>query len=715
MIKEKYRQYVTFAAKKPLLLLSLTLLLLVLSYPIRSIHFDNNGEGWYPKSSERLQLKNRFIKDFGSDEMMMYLLTFPNNTPPEKRAELLKNVSDSIKKKIYNIETVFSKSDISDIQRIVGEHYAQKMEKTYFQSNDSLCEMLFLKIRLNKDILKVRPLVIDSLQKVANNVLPNNVRKDLSGQSVIYSEINRLSSEDSVKLFAICFLLICGLLFWQVRKLKYIAICLFLLFLSIIPAISLFGWLDIPINMITITVPLLFIVNFSSFAIHVITKQSKDVQLYLNRKLPPIITSAVATIIGFGSLATSNIHIIAQYGILTSLGILIGLFTFLFIGVPLVIRLIEINHLVIKTNWLNQTLDRFYLNLTKTLSTLIVAIVIVIFVSSIVVCFTIKSDTNMINMMKQSNKQRQTIEYIEQHFGSANVVDFLITKKGKEELDNNDFRVMADVNRQIATLPFVKSIVGYDLWRPIISKAYVYDPTMADQLKSGFITKDQNRSRMSVMIPSASVKEMDKMLQAIQTKINSSTKNTNIEIKPVGFLPLFVEQLNTVVEGMLYGLLLAVILIQIVMSVLVGNLRLGFLTMMVTIFPLSGIALTMKLLNIPFDVGTAVISSVVIGMIADDAIHIVWNYKRRIKKLNHTNEGDDNLFANSIRKIVFPCTVTSIMFSFGFLVLVCSNMVTIIHFGVLCTVTIVLAWISDFILFPALIKLFYKPALKANA
>jgi len=208
------------------------------------------------------------------------------------------------------------------------------------------------------------------------------------------------------------------------------------------------------------------------------------------------------------------------------------------------------------------------------------------------------------------------------------------------------------------------------------------------------------------------VKEMDKMLQTIQAKIDIGTKNSKIDIKPVGFLPLFVEQLNTVVEGMLYGLLLAIILILIVMSILVRDIKLGLLTMIVTLFPLSGIALTMKLCNIPFDVGTAVISSVVIGMIADDAIHIVWNYKRRIKILKNSGETDDNLFANSIRKIVFPCTVTSIMFAFGFIVLVYSNMVTIIHFGLLCTVTILLAWISDFMLFPALIKLYYKPNFK---
>jgi len=270
---------------------------------------------------------------------------------------------------------------------------------------------------------------------------------------------------------------------------------------------------------------------------------------------------------------------------------------------------------------------------------------------------------------------------------------------------------MANVNKQIAKLPFVKNIVGYDLWRPMISKVSIYNPTLAKQLKLGFITADENRSRMVLFFPLGTVKEMDAMLQQVQSKIDSETKKSDIIIKPVGFLPIFVEQVYTVVDGMISGLLLAVILIQLIISILVRDFKLGLLTSIATIFPLSGIALTMKLLNIPFDIGTSIISSVVIGMIADDAIHIVWNYKRRIKKLNETNQNDTNILANSVRKIVFPCTVTSIMFSIGFMVLIFSNMVTIIYFGLLCAVTIVLAWISDFIIFPALINIFYKPKL----
>ena len=592
MIKRKYYQYIEFAAKHPIVLILLTILFLVFSYPILHLkmNFDNNGEGWYSKNSERFQLKKQFVKDFGSDEMMMYLLTFPDTILKERRLEYVKNLTDSINSSIYNFESVFSTCNISEFEGQLGSKYASKMEKIYFQSKDSLCEMIFLKVRLNKNILKERPVIIDSLKRVSEAILPKYIRRDLTGQSIIDSELDRLSSEDSVKLFVICFILVCGLLFWQVKKFSYIVLSLFMLMIAVIPSLSLFGWLNVPVNMITITIPLLFLINFSSFAIHIITKQSIDTHSYLNKKIPPIITSALATIIGFGSLITNNIHIIEQYGILTSTGIFVGLLTYLFIAVPLVIRFIKVNDLVLKENWLNRLLDRYYLKINKTNSYWIAGILFVVLVSSLIVCFTIKADTNLLNVMKKSNTQRQTALYVEKHFGSVEIIDFYVIKKNHEKLNKEDFKAMVDIDKQIASVPLVKSVVDYDLWKPVINLVSIFDPRKAKQLKAGFITKDENRSHIMVIIPTVSIKETDNILQSILATIDAKVKNSRLEIKPVGFLPLFIEQINSVVKGMIYGLLLAIVLIQIVITIMVRDIKLGFLTLLATVFPLSAIA-----------------------------------------------------------------------------------------------------------------------------
>jgi uncharacterized protein len=692
----------------------MSILILISSFPIFNIHTDSDGTGWFPKKSKQLINRNQFLKDFGSDELMMLYLTFPDTTSFDFRIEKLQQIGDSITANLYGFETVFSKYNVTKIGEVMGDKYAHRMEQAYFASKDTFGEMLFLKVRFQKDIITARPLLMDSLDKVLKSILPKNVKIDLSGQSVVFNEINRLSTTDSAKLFGVCFLLITLLLIWQLKRFNYLVLCIGLVLLALVPSLALFGWLDIPFNMITMTVPLLFVINFSSFAVHIITKQSSDIERYIHKKIPPILTSALATIIGFGSLTTSNIKLISQFGELTSLGIIIGLFTLLLIGVPLVVRMVSVNELITNDSLLNRFLESYYQKITRTISFIALFIIAIIIAAGIWVFPKINTDTNMINFMKSKNPVRITIEYIEKHFGAANVIDFMITKKNNQQIDNDDIRKIAEVSNQLSTLPFVKNVIGYDIWKPLVNRMSATEPVLSKQLSRGFLSEDKCRSRLTVNIPSGSVKEMEKMLNEIQQHMNLMLINTTLEITPVGFLPLYVEQMDTIVDGMLYGLGIAVLLILIVMIALVRDIKLGLITILITIFPLCGLALVMKLMNIPFDVGTSIISSVAIGMIADDALHIIWNYKRRLKKKLSEDDSLNMLFANSARKIIYPCTITSIMFSIGFAVLVFSNMIIIVNFGLLSAATIILAWISDFLIFPALLRIFYKKETQIN-
>ncbi len=707
MLLKKYIQFIEYVVSRPFYLVVFSIFLLVSSFPIFNIHTDSTGEGWYPKNSKQLILKNQFIKDFGSDELMMLYLTFPDSSSSQSRMNSLQKVSASVSS-LYGFENILSRTNISAIKDLMGNSYANKIEHSYFNSIDSSGEMIFLKVRLNKNINSARPLLIDSLNKILHRVLPKGVKTYLSGPSVVFTEIDRLSTTDSVKLFTLCFILIFLLLWWQIRRIKYLLISFFLVLLAIIPSLSLFGWLNIPFNMITMTVPLLFVINFSSFAIHIITKQSIDIKQYLLKKIPPIITSALTIIIGFGSLMASNIRLISQFGLLTSLGIIVGLLSMLIVGVPLVARYISVSELVDKESWLNRILDKYYYKLSLVASYCIFAFMLIVMVSGFCIFPTIKTDSNMINLMKPGNEVRKTIEFIEKHYGSANVIDFLILKKDQQPIGHDDLKTIAKMNIQVAKLPFVKNVIGYDLWSPLINRTSGSNSKLSSQLSSDFLTSDKRQSRIVVNIPSGSVKQMERMLNTIQVQFNKTLLGSNLEISPVGFLPMYVEQMNTIVDGMLYGLAIAIILILVVMTLLVRNIKLGLITTLITLFPLCGLSILMKILNIPFDVGTSIISSVAIGMIADDSIHIIWNYKRHVNRsISGTeNQSINHLFANAVRKIVYPCTVTSLMFSIGFSVLIFSNMVTLIDFGILSATTILLAWIGDFIFFPALLKIF---------
>ena len=705
MLIKKYTIYVYFIASKPLLLGVLSLLVLLLSYPIFTIHTDSTGEGWLPKNSNKLRIKNLYQKKFGSDETLIIYLTFPDTTSKSYRIETLKKINDSLTKNIYGIEHVFSKYSIEQLKGLLGKKYAEKIESVYFNNNDTTGEIIFLKQRLGKEIIKERGFLLDSIRKTLSGITPQSVKVNISGQGIVFDEINRLITTDSVKLFIICFFIIILLLWWQVKSKKYLLLSLGLVLFTMLPSLSLFGWLHVPFNMITMTVPLLFAINFSSYAVHIITKESNNTHRYIAKKVPPVFTSALASIIGFGSLSVSNIKIISQFGILSSLGIFTGLAVLFLIGIPLAVRLVKKNIHVEKKIPISYFLENYYHKLNYKISLFLVFLSLIMVGISIDIAPTISVDTNMIHFMKPNNPVRQSINYIQKHYGDANTIMMLAQKTDSSKLSNKDLRKIHKVCQQMNKLSFVRNVADYKLWFPAIAKLSLINSYASKALSNGFLTKDRKYSKLSFNIPTGTVHEMKLMLNKINQITEKELKGTSIKISPAGFLPLYIEQIDTIVQGMMSGLALAVVLILIVMIVLVKDIKLGIITIIVTMLPLFILAIIMKIFAISFDVGTAIIFSVVIGMIADDALHIIWSYKQTLK--NNKQQSTIAIFSISVRKIIYPCIVTSIMFSIGFSVLIFSKISIVENFGILSAATIILAWISDFLIFPALLSILY--------
>jgi len=698
-----YLRYVNFAAKRPWWLILLTALVIVAGLPTLNIKVANHAEDWYTENSRQLPDKKEFEKYFGNDEVMVLFLTFPKDSSDDYKLDQLYAISENINK-IKGFDGTFSRLNTSSLYGLMSDQYVNKLERLYFNASNPSGEAIFLKLKSNTAPDKIRPLLIDSLQRLVYPHIASSIKKDLTGAGVIFTEINRLSTQDSTALFVSCYLLIFFLLWWRLRKVKYLLLCSALAMLAMWPAMSLFDWLNVPINMMTLIVPLLFVINFYSFAMHLVTKQSVETTEYINKKIPPIFTSALSNIIGFGSLMLSDIKVIYQFGLLTSVGIIAGLIILFLIGTPLIVRSIAINKNIEKIDWMNKLLDSYYKILSKKLAYLTVSIMLIWMLVSYIIFPNIKIDTDSLNFIKADNSARISKEYIEKNYGAVNTIDFLIDKTNGKIFTNEDWKSITTIRKQLLTLPFIESAISYDVWRPLVNE--MGNSKEAEKISRSFLSKDKMHARITLRIPAGSVKEMERMINEAQLKINQNIGSAPISARAVGYLSAYIEQMNVVVDEMIESLIIALILILVLMALFVRDVKLALLATFATIFPLTAVVLLMHWLDIPFDIATSVIFSVVVGMVADDILHIIWNFKNN---LPYRKEISTNiLFADSIRAIVHPCTATTIMFAIGFAVLLSSDIVFIIDFGILSTSAIIFAWISDFIFFPALLQIFYK-------
>ena len=110
------------------------------------------------------------------------------------------------------------------------------------------------------------------------------------------------------------------------------------------------------------------------------------------------------------------------------------------------------------------------------------------------------------------------------------------------------------------------------------------------------------------------------------------------------------------------------------------------------------------LMEIPLDMMTITIAAITIGIAVDNSIHYIYRFKEEYLKIRNYNKTIKKCHSS----VGIAILNTSITIVFGFSILVLSNFIPTIYFGVFTGIAMLLAMTSVLTLLPALIILF-KP------
>ena len=110
------------------------------------------------------------------------------------------------------------------------------------------------------------------------------------------------------------------------------------------------------------------------------------------------------------------------------------------------------------------------------------------------------------------------------------------------------------------------------------------------------------------------------------------------------------------------------------------------------------------LLEIPLDMMTITIAAITIGIAVDNSIHYIYRFKEEFSKIKNYDKTLDRCH-NTVGIAILNTSITIV---FGFSILVLSNFIPTIYFGVFTGIAMLLAMISVLTLLPKLI-LIYKP------
>ena len=197
---------------------------------------------------------------------------------------------------------------------------------------------------------------------------------------------------------------------------------------------------------------------------------------------------------------------------------------------------------------------------------------------------------------------------------------------------------------------------------------------------------------------------MDSLItHVIQPEIDKVFDDDEVDVAVTGSTLLFVKGNQFLIENLQVSLLLAFVIIAIIMAVLFANIRMIIISLIPNFIPLVMTAGIMGYFGIPLKPSTALIFSIAFGISVDDSIHFLAKYRQELFSKNFFVP---IAISNSIRETGSSMLYTSIILFFGFVIFVFSDFGGTVALGLLTSLTLFFAMLTNLTLLPALLMVF---------
>ena len=177
-------------------------------------------------------------------------------------------------------------------------------------------------------------------------------------------------------------------------------------------------------------------------------------------------------------------------------------------------------------------------------------------------------------------------------------------------------------------------------------------------------------------------------------------KEDKIDVVITGSSRVFLEGTKYLVGNLAYSLLLVIFLISIFMAWMFRSSRMVIVSLIPNLIPLLLTAAIMGYFSIPIKPSTILVFSIAFGISVDDTIHFLAKYRQELIASNwHIKK---SVF-NALKETGVSMIYTSVVLFFGFFVFVASDFGGTQALGLLVSITLFFAMLSNLLLLPALL------------
>ena len=221
-----------------------------------------------------------------------------------------------------------------------------------------------------------------------------------------------------------------------------------------------------------------------------------------------------------------------------------------------------------------------------------------------------------------------------------------------------------------------------------------------DLILSPYINIENNEARISMRIIDSNPElRRNELLQKINKDLRDIIENKETTYKLSNLMVLYNNMLQSLFDSQISTLGFVLVILFIMFLILFRSIKIAFIALIANVIPISAIFGIMGWLNIPLDIMTITIAAISIGIGVDDTIHYIHRFKEEYKFDHNYMEA----MKRSHETIGYAMYYTTLVVVVGFSILVLSNLIPTIYFGLLTVVVMATILASALLLLPRLI------------
>jgi len=598
------------------------------------------------------------------------------------------------------------------------------------KKNEAAAEQRFLSDKQVKEISR-------AVNHVKNRYQGPDFSIYVTGNPIVTDISNRISIQDAALLYFIDMLLICLLPLVLFRRFSGIIFPNLIMTSSVMASMGIMAVFKAPFTPVTITIPSFLIVVGVGDSIHILAIFYRNLNRGYNKE------DAIAYALGHSGAAVLMTTITSAAGIMSfilselapfkDIGIFgpVGVFMAFFYTVIMLPALISFFPIKKKSTGLKQSafIDRILLSFANfsiknpvkivTLS-LLIGLISVFYVFQIKVShfplswfpdnMAIKKDTELIDEKLRGTVPLEAIINTNKENGLydpelLNAIETFCRET--EKIKNSDIYVgklisINDILKETNQALHGNNPLHYTIpqdRQTIAQELFLFEISGSDDLER-FVDFSFSKCRITIKTKWADGIVYDKFIADTEKRLEYLFSG-KADVAMTGTMALVARAFSAALTSMAKSYVACFSIICLMMILLVGNLRIGLVSMIPNLLPIVFVMGVIGFVGSPLDITTMMVCTIALGVIVDDTVHFIYNFNKYYDKMGDAVLAIQETFLGTGRAIL----VTSIILTSAYFAGLICVMKNIGRFGFYTALVIAVALIADFIVTPALMVL----------